>query len=153
MWGKIDRIALAVFLCFAAAWIIKNGASTEPPSLAGVDAEALREPAKQLAMTDKRSTARKGDLLGKSPVQTGYPSQDAPVDPYAGFEARIVPKNVTMLAKTAPQATGDAETQVAEASPTMLEAAALRAHLSWACFACLFCVHRVVLLVSTHRLA
>jgi Tn3 transposase DDE domain len=41
MWGKIDRIALALFLCFAAVWIIKNGASTEPPSLAGVDAEAF----------------------------------------------------------------------------------------------------------------
>jgi hypothetical protein len=106
MWGKIDRIALAVFLCVAAAWGIKNGASTEPPRLAEVDAEALREPAKQVAMADERGTARKGDLLRKSPVQTGYASPDAPVDPYAGFEAGIVPKNITMLAKTAPQATG-----------------------------------------------
>jgi hypothetical protein len=106
MWGKIDRIALAVFLCVAAAWGIKNGASTEPPSLAEVDAEAPREPAKQLAMTEERGTARKGDLLGKSPVQTGYASPDAPVDPYAGFEAGVVPKNITMLAKTAPEATG-----------------------------------------------
>jgi len=38
MWAKIDRIALAVFLCAAAAWVIKNGASTESPTLAEVDA-------------------------------------------------------------------------------------------------------------------
>jgi len=36
--GKIDRIALVAFLCVAAAWVIKNGASTESPTLAEVDA-------------------------------------------------------------------------------------------------------------------
>jgi hypothetical protein len=35
MWGKIDRIALAVFLCVAAAWIIKT---------------KLREPAKHYTL-------------------------------------------------------------------------------------------------------
>src|SRR5260370_39576661 len=31
---------------------------------------------------------------------------EPPADPYAGFEARIVPENITMLAKTAAQVTG-----------------------------------------------
>jgi murein DD-endopeptidase MepM/ murein hydrolase activator NlpD len=35
----------------------------------------------------------------------GYAAEGAP-DPYAGFEARIVPENVTLLPKTASQATG-----------------------------------------------
>jgi len=35
-----------------------------------------------------------------------YAPQDTPADPYGGFEPRIVPENITMLPKTAPQATG-----------------------------------------------
>jgi murein DD-endopeptidase MepM/ murein hydrolase activator NlpD len=31
---------------------------------------------------------------------------EGPVDPYAGFETRIVPENITLLSKTAPQVTG-----------------------------------------------
>jgi murein DD-endopeptidase MepM/ murein hydrolase activator NlpD len=45
-------------------------------------------------------------LASINPGRLAYASPDAPVDPYAGFEARIVPENITMLAKTAPQATG-----------------------------------------------
>jgi murein DD-endopeptidase MepM/ murein hydrolase activator NlpD len=45
-------------------------------------------------------------LASINPGKLAYASPDAPVDPYAGFEARIVPENITMLAKTAPQATG-----------------------------------------------
>jgi murein DD-endopeptidase MepM/ murein hydrolase activator NlpD len=42
-------------------------------------------------------------------VQTGrlaYAPQDTPADPYAPFEARITAENITLLPKTAPQATG-----------------------------------------------
>jgi len=43
-------------------------------------------------------------------VQAGklasYASQEAPADPYAPFEARITAENITLLPKTAPQATG-----------------------------------------------
>jgi len=35
-----------------------------------------------------------------------YAAEEAPIDPYGGFEPRIVPENITMLPKTAPQATG-----------------------------------------------
>jgi murein DD-endopeptidase MepM/ murein hydrolase activator NlpD len=35
-----------------------------------------------------------------------YASQEAPADPYAPFEARITAENITLLPKTAPQATG-----------------------------------------------
>ena len=36
----------------------------------------------------------------------GFAAREPAVDPYAGFEARIVPENMTLLPKTAPQATG-----------------------------------------------
>jgi murein DD-endopeptidase MepM/ murein hydrolase activator NlpD len=45
-------------------------------------------------------------LASINPGRLAYPSPEAPADPYAGFEARIVPENITMLAKTAPQTTG-----------------------------------------------
>jgi murein DD-endopeptidase MepM/ murein hydrolase activator NlpD len=35
-----------------------------------------------------------------------YAAQETPVDPYGGFEPRIVPENITMLPKTATQVTG-----------------------------------------------
>jgi murein DD-endopeptidase MepM/ murein hydrolase activator NlpD len=38
-------------------------------------------------------------------VKLSYAAEPAP-DPYAGFEARIVPENITLLPKTASQATG-----------------------------------------------
>jgi len=49
---------------------------------------------------------------GGVPAQAGLPSPrlayaaEGQVDPYAGFEARIVPENITLLSKTAPQVTG-----------------------------------------------
>jgi murein DD-endopeptidase MepM/ murein hydrolase activator NlpD len=45
-------------------------------------------------------------LASINPGKFAYASPEAPVDPYAGFEARIVPENITMLAKTAAQVTG-----------------------------------------------
>jgi murein DD-endopeptidase MepM/ murein hydrolase activator NlpD len=43
-------------------------------------------------------------LASINPGKLAYASPDAPADPYAGFEARIVPENITMMAKTATQA-------------------------------------------------
>jgi murein DD-endopeptidase MepM/ murein hydrolase activator NlpD len=45
-------------------------------------------------------------LASIDPGKLAYAPPDAPADPYAGFEARIVPENITMLPKTASQATG-----------------------------------------------
>jgi murein DD-endopeptidase MepM/ murein hydrolase activator NlpD len=45
-------------------------------------------------------------LASINPGKLAYASPEAPADPYAGFEARIVPENITMLAKTAAQVTG-----------------------------------------------
>ena len=42
------------------------------------------------------------DIMG---IKLAYAGQGAP-DPYAGFEARIVPENITLLPKTASQTTG-----------------------------------------------
>jgi murein DD-endopeptidase MepM/ murein hydrolase activator NlpD len=44
-------------------------------------------------------------LASINPGKLAYASPDAPLDPYAGFEARIIPENITMLAKTASQTT------------------------------------------------
>ncbi len=43
------------------------------------------------------------DITG---IKLAYAGEAPPSDPYAGFEARIVPENVTLLPKTASQATG-----------------------------------------------
>ena len=47
---------------------------------------------------------------GGVPTQPAAPrlayAAEGQVDPYAGFEARIVPENITLLSKTAPQVTG-----------------------------------------------
>ncbi len=52
------------------------------------------------------SAPQKFTLASMQPGKFAYASPEAQVDPYAGFEARIVPENITMRAKTAPQATG-----------------------------------------------
>jgi murein DD-endopeptidase MepM/ murein hydrolase activator NlpD len=41
-----------------------------------------------------------------NPNPLGYAPENGGVDPYQGFEARIVPQNVTLLPKSAPQANG-----------------------------------------------
>jgi len=47
------------------------------------------------------------DLSGAgSEMKMAYASEGAAADPYAGFETRIVPENVTLLAKTKEQITG-----------------------------------------------
>src|ERR1700756_5153314 len=47
------------------------------------------------------------DVTGaQSDLKLAYASEGAPADPYAGFEARIIPENVTLLPKTKDQVTG-----------------------------------------------
>jgi murein DD-endopeptidase MepM/ murein hydrolase activator NlpD len=47
------------------------------------------------------------DVTGaQSDMKLAYASEGAPADPYAGFETRIVPENVTLLPKTKEQVTG-----------------------------------------------
>ena len=46
------------------------------------------------------------NAAGMGPMKLGYASDDEP-DPYLGFAARIVPMNVTLLAKTQPAADND----------------------------------------------
>jgi len=42
----------------------------------------------------------------QSDLKMAYASEGSPADPYAGFETRIVPENVTLLPKTKEQVTG-----------------------------------------------
>lgn len=46
------------------------------------------------------------DMALPSDMKMAYASESAAVDPYAGFQARVVPENVTLLAKTKDQVTG-----------------------------------------------
>jgi murein DD-endopeptidase MepM/ murein hydrolase activator NlpD len=43
---------------------------------------------------------------GQSDVKMAYAAEGTAADPYAGFETRVVPENVTLLPKTKEQATG-----------------------------------------------
>ncbi len=52
------------------------------------------------------SAPQKFTLASMQSGKLAYAPPEGPADPYAGFEARIVPENITMLAKTAAQATG-----------------------------------------------
>lgn len=47
-----------------------------------------------------------GDAGAPSDMKMAYAAENGPADPYAGFETRVVPENVTSLAKTKDQATG-----------------------------------------------
>ena len=44
--------------------------------------------------------------MGSIPLKLSYATEGNTADPYAGFEARIVPENITLLPKTAKQTTG-----------------------------------------------
>jgi murein DD-endopeptidase MepM/ murein hydrolase activator NlpD len=52
------------------------------------------------------STSPKFVLASAAPGNLAYATQELPADPYAPFEARITAENITMLPKTAAQATG-----------------------------------------------
>jgi murein DD-endopeptidase MepM/ murein hydrolase activator NlpD len=47
-----------------------------------------------------------GDLGSQPDMKMAYAAEGTTSDPYAGFETRVVPENVTLLAKTKDQATG-----------------------------------------------
>jgi murein DD-endopeptidase MepM/ murein hydrolase activator NlpD len=51
-------------------------------------------------------SAPKFVLASATPGNLAYATQELPADPYAPFEARITAENITMLPKTAAQATG-----------------------------------------------
>jgi murein DD-endopeptidase MepM/ murein hydrolase activator NlpD len=53
------------------------------------------------------SVPPKFTLASVQPGRLAYAPQETPADPYAPFEARITAENITMLPKTAPQATGN----------------------------------------------
>jgi murein DD-endopeptidase MepM/ murein hydrolase activator NlpD len=46
------------------------------------------------------------DVGAQPDLKMAYASEGSTADPYAGFETRVVPENVTLLAKTKDQATG-----------------------------------------------
>jgi len=46
------------------------------------------------------------DLGAQPDMKMAYASEGSTADPYAGFETRVIPENVTQLAKTKDQATG-----------------------------------------------
>ena len=46
------------------------------------------------------------DVSGASDMKMAYATEVSPSDPYAGFETRVVPENVTLLPKTKEQITG-----------------------------------------------
>src|SRR5216684_4727532 len=46
------------------------------------------------------------DASGQSDLKLNYATEGTVADPYAGFETRVVPENVTLLPKTKEQATG-----------------------------------------------
>ena len=46
------------------------------------------------------------DIGGQPDMKMSYASEGVTADPYAGFETRVVPENVTSLSKTKDQATG-----------------------------------------------
>src|SRR5262249_4814144 len=52
------------------------------------------------------STPPKFILASAAPGNLAYATQELPADPYAPFQARITAENITMLPKTAAQATG-----------------------------------------------
>ena len=66
--------------------------------------QRVREAANWTAPT-RTASAAPADL-GAGPLKLAYAAEGNPADPYAGFEARIVPENITFLPKTAKQTTG-----------------------------------------------
>src|ERR1700750_925784 len=65
----------------------------------------VREAADWMDKTAKQLPISPTLAANVSGVKLAY-AADAPPDPYAGFEARIVPENVTLLPKTKSEATG-----------------------------------------------
>jgi len=66
--------------------------------------EVIRKVREAANLTDP--TRPKFVLASATPGDLAYATQELPADPYAPFEARITAENITMLPKTAAQATG-----------------------------------------------
>ncbi|MGI8526160.1 MAG: M23 family metallopeptidase [Pseudolabrys sp.] len=65
----------------------------------------VRETSEWMTKTASQSPAAPAIAANVTGIKLAYAGEQAP-DPYAGFEARIVPENVTLLPKTTKQATG-----------------------------------------------
>ncbi len=57
------------------------------------------------AAADVSGATGKSDIV-RSDIRSAYATEVSPSDPYAGFETRVVPENVTLLPKTKDQITG-----------------------------------------------
>jgi murein DD-endopeptidase MepM/ murein hydrolase activator NlpD len=66
--------------------------------------QRVREAANWTAPT--RTASAEPTAVGGIPLKLAYATEGNTADPYAGFEARIVPENITLLPKTAKQTTG-----------------------------------------------
>jgi murein DD-endopeptidase MepM/ murein hydrolase activator NlpD len=66
--------------------------------------QRVREAANWTAPT--RTASADPAAVGGGPFKLAYAAEGNTADPYAGFEARIVPENITFLPKTAKQTTG-----------------------------------------------
>jgi murein DD-endopeptidase MepM/ murein hydrolase activator NlpD len=53
-----------------------------------------------------RYASATGDISSQTDIKMAYAAEGGAADPYAGFETRVVPENVTLLPKTKDQATG-----------------------------------------------
>jgi murein DD-endopeptidase MepM/ murein hydrolase activator NlpD len=67
--------------------------------------ERVREVADWLGK-DKSTLPVTAGIGGIGAIKLAYATEGTPPDPYAGFEARIVPENITLLAKTKADTTG-----------------------------------------------
>jgi murein DD-endopeptidase MepM/ murein hydrolase activator NlpD len=66
--------------------------------------QRVREAANWTAPT--RTASADPTAVGGGPFKLAYAAEGNTADPYAGFEVRIVPENITFLPKTAKQTTG-----------------------------------------------
>jgi murein DD-endopeptidase MepM/ murein hydrolase activator NlpD len=66
--------------------------------------QRVREAANWTAPT--RTASADPGAMGGLPLKLAYATEGNTADPYVGFEARIVPENITFLPKTAKQTTG-----------------------------------------------
>ena len=67
--------------------------------------QRVREAANRTGALTRTASAGPAEI-GAVPFKLAYATEGNTADPYAGFEARIVPENITLLPKTAKQTTG-----------------------------------------------
>ncbi len=100
------RAKIAPAVCELSALLPK----VKPATLLPADdvMEQVRDVAKEAGIGAPQLT----NPDGTPPMRLGYASDNNGSDPYLGFEARIVPMNVTLLPKTQPNASNDPDERV-----------------------------------------